>query len=61
MKNILFTLALLISFSSFGQLDSNGEEEYFIPKPMLEFKDYPVVVNSKGIEGLSKKYLKKDL
>ena len=60
MKNILFTLALLISFSSFGQLDSNGEE-YHLPKPMLEFNDYPVVVNSKGIEGLSKKYLMKEL
>ena len=53
-KLILLLFIPLISFSSFGQLDSNGEEEYYIPKPMLEFKDYPVVVNSKEIEGLSR-------
>ena len=56
MKNILFTLALLISFSSFAQLDSNGNE-YHLPMPTLEFNDYP----DAGVKGLSKKNLMKEL
>ena len=60
MKNILFTLALLMSFVSFGQLDSNGNE-YLLPMPTLEFNDYPVVVNDAGVKGLSKKNLMKEL
>jgi hypothetical protein len=38
MKNLIFTLALLVSFGSFGQLDSNGNE-YNLTVPMLEFED----------------------
>ena len=38
MKNLLFTLALLVSFSSFGQLDSKGNE-YNLPQPTLEFEN----------------------
>ena len=38
MKKLLFTLALLVSFGSFGQLDSNGNE-YTLTAPMLEFED----------------------
>ena len=37
MKNLLFTLALLVSFSSFGQLDPQGKE-YLLAKPMIEFE-----------------------
>ena len=38
MKNLLFTLALLVSFGSFGQLDSKGNE-YDLPQPTLEFEN----------------------
>ena len=38
MKNLLFTLALLVSFGSFGQLDSKGNE-YVLPQPTLEFEN----------------------
>ena len=38
MKNLLFTLALLVSFGSFGQLDSKGNE-YNLPQPTLEFEN----------------------
>ena len=38
MKKLLFTLALLVSFGSFGQLDSNGNE-YTLPQPTLEFEN----------------------
>ena len=38
MKKILFSLALLISFVSFGQLDSKGNE-YDLPQPTLEFEN----------------------
>ena len=61
MKNILFTLALLISFSSFGQLDSNGNE-YKLPMPTLDFSHYNVVVNpTSGAQGVLKKNLIKEL
>ena len=38
MKKLLFTLALLVSFGSFGQLDSKGNE-YVLPPPTLEFEN----------------------
>jgi len=60
MKKILFTLALLISFNSFAQLDSSGNE-YKLPMPTLDFNDYTVVVNSAGVKGLAKKNLIKEL
>jgi len=61
MKNILFTLALLISFSSFGQLDSTAKE-YKLPMPTLDFSHYNVVVNpTSGAQGLAKKNLIKEL
>ena len=38
MKKSLFLLALLVSFGSFGQLDSKGNE-YDLPQPTLEFEN----------------------
>ena len=38
MKKILFTLAFLVSFGSFGQLDSKGNE-YVLTQPTLEFEN----------------------
>jgi len=47
--------------SSFGQLDSNGNE-YRLSAPTLDFKNYPVVVNpTSGAKGLEKKNLIKEL
>ena len=60
MKKLLYIFILLISFNSFGQSDSN-ENEWKIPMPILEFNDYPVVVNDEGVYGLSKKNLMKEL
>ena len=60
MKNILFTLALLVCFNSFGQLDSNGKE-YGLSRPTLNFNHYPVVVNDDGVYLVKKKYLIKAL
>ena len=54
MKNLLFTLALLVSFSSFGQLDSSGNE-YNMPQPMLEFAEVEIEFE------LSKENLLKEL
>ena len=54
MKNLLFTFALLVSFSSFGQLDSSGNE-YNMPRPMLEFAEVEIEFE------LSKENLLKEL
>tara|TARA_Y100000746_G_scaffold161444_1_gene138922 strand:- start:227 stop:763 length:537 start_codon:yes stop_codon:yes gene_type:complete len=60
MRYIILTLTLLFTLSSFGQLDSNGNE-YRLSAPTLDFKNYPVVVNSAGVKGLAKKNLIKEL
>ena len=61
MRYIILTLTLLFTFSSFGQLDSNGNE-YKLPMPTLDFSHYNVVVNpTSGAQGLAKKNLIKEL
>ena len=61
MRYIILTLTLLFTLSSFGQLDSNGNE-YRLSAPTLDFKNYPVVVNpTSGAKGLEKKNLIKEL
>ena len=61
MRYIILTLTLLFTLSSFGQLDSNGNE-YKLPMPTLDFSHYNVVVNpTSGAEGLEKKNLIKEL
>ena len=61
MRYIILTLTLLFTFSSFGQLDSNGNE-YKLPMPTLDFSHYNVVVNpTSGAKGLEKKNLIKEL
>ena len=52
MKNILYTLALLISFSSFGQLYSYGYGEYYLDHRIIDFSDYPLVHQDFGIQNL---------
>lgn len=60
MKNILYTLALLISFSSFGQLYSYGYGEYYLDHRIIDFSDYPLVHQDDWMDGLPKKYLMKE-
>ena len=61
MRYIILTLSLLFTLSSFGQLDSNGNE-YKLPMPTLDFSHYNVVVNpTSGAQGVLKKNLIKEL